>query len=87
MDTIQVVCPNSSGSEDPAMEGTNDISASQQLFGSQGQDESGEEASSAGLELLCPQPAAAARGWKALNSMLHVLPLDCTVGTVKSLKG
>lgn len=47
-------CPHSSGSEDPAVQGMNDDSASQQLFGSQGYDESGEQASSAGLELLCP---------------------------------
>lgn len=47
-------CSNGSGSEAPAMEGMNDDSASQQLFGSRGYDESGEGASSAGLELLCP---------------------------------
>lgn len=38
----------------PAVEGMNDDSASQQLFGSQGYDESSEEVSSTGLELLCP---------------------------------
>lgn len=34
---------------------------------------------------LSPRPLPG--GWEALNSMLHVLPFDCIVGTVKSLKG
>lgn len=69
------------------MEGMNDDSASQKLFGTGGSDEPGDEASGAGWR----RSALSTRllpGQETLNSILHILPpLNCIEGTFKSHDG
>lgn len=57
-----VGCFDSSGSEDPAVEGVNDDSASQQLSGSRSYDESGEQASSSRAGAALPLARSCCQG-------------------------
>lgn len=68
------------------MEGMNDDSASQKLFGSRGSDEPGDEASSAGWRFSALSTRLLL-GQETLNSILHILPLNCIEGTFKSHGG